>query len=341
MTAKMNRTVDEDDISRVLMQMDRMKKQRLDDTEATTAAASVSAIGTNTPMTLLVDIRQAISDQSKLITQHQDLVLQQMEESRKMHSETIAYMQEMSELLRRAPVAATSTYQLPVRTGGSGGANTPDDAPAVYYHLGDVVSDGPKVMACMLIQLERISSRNMGNTPGMPLDTVAMELKDWVSVVKSIAKAESSTTERTGKLTIPKITSTEAQYVLNIVTSPTKGRNVMCKAEHFNDITTTCPAMTGCMEEIRTRILRCPGLIGMQRARSLASIPFPYVDDNGDVIRIEPTKKELGSIVIADRVSKLNVPQKEVYITCILRDNDRPITAVEKAAEYSTKRAVM
>lgn len=337
----MDRTVNQDDISRVLMQMDRMKKQELDDTEAAVAAASVSAIGTNTPMTLLVDIRQAISDQTKAMLRGQDIMLQQMEESKRMHSETIAYMQEMSDLLRRAPTAVAPTYQLPLRTGGTGGATTPDAATPVYYHQGDIVNDGPKVMACMLIQLERISSRNMGSTPGMPLDTVAMELKDWVSVIKSIAKAESTVTERTGKLTIPKITSSEAQHILNIVTSPTKGRNVMCKAEHFNDITTNCPAMTGCMEEIRTRILRCPGVIGMQRARSLAHIPFPYVDDNGDVIKVEPTKKELGSVIMADKVSRLNVPQREVYITCILRDGDRPITAAEKAADYSTKRTTI
>lgn len=336
----MDRTANQDDITRALLNFDRMKKQQLDNIEADAAAASVSAIGTNTPMTLLVDVRQAITEQTKVLMRTQEIMLQQIEESKRMHSESIAYMQELSELLRRAPTV-TPTYQLPIR----GGSNTPthasDVAAPVYYHQSDIVNDGPKVMACLLIQLERISSRNMGVTPGMALDTVAMELKDWVSVIKSIAKADSRVTERSGSLTLPKISSTEAQYVLNIVTSPTKGRTIMCKAEHFSDIATNCPAMTGCMEEIRIRILRCPGVIGMQRARSLASIPFPYVDDNGDLIRAEPSKKEIGSMVVTDKVMKLNVIQREVYIISILRDGERPMVAAERATGYSTKRAAM
>lgn len=336
----MNRTVNNDDISRVLAQMDRMKKDEADIAEATAAAASVSAIGTNTPMTLLIDIRQAIGDQTDVLKRNQQVMIQQMEQSEKMHSESIAYMQELSELLRRTPVA-TLPHHLPTRLGTSTGNNTPEDVAIMYYHQGDVVDTNMKLMACMLIQLERISSRNMGPVAGATLDTVSMELKDWVSVIKSITKADCNVTDKPGKLSLPKITSTEGQYVLNVMTSPTKGRNVMCKGEHFNDIATNCPAMTGCMEEIRIRILRCPGVIGMQRALALASIPFPYIDDNGDVIRVDVAKKGLGSSVLADKVSRLNVPQRDVYITCILRDGDRPMIAAGKGADYSTKRTTI
>ena len=60
-----DRSVNMDDVARVLAQMDRKKKHDAAASEAAVSAACASAIGSNTPMTLLVDIRQALGDQTK------------------------------------------------------------------------------------------------------------------------------------------------------------------------------------------------------------------------------------------------------------------------------------
>jgi hypothetical protein len=338
----MDRTVSQDDITRVLAEMDRKKKKESDDADTMAASESVSAIGTNTPMTLLIDIRQAIGDQTEVLRKNQELMIYQMEEAKRMHTEAIAYMQEMSTLLRQPPMSAVGPMQqLSLGPSGQGTINTMDNGNKKWYHVGTEVDNSNKMMACLLIQLERIASRNMGSRQGSTLDTKAMELKDWVSVIKAVAKAESTVTDREGKLTIPKITSSEGQHVMNIVASPTPGRHVMCKPEHFNDITTNCPGITGCLEEIRIRILKCPGVIGRQRAKALASIPYPYIDENQDIIQNEVTNKEIGNTIVIGKVDKLNVPQTDIYVSQILKYNQRPMIAVETATEYSTKRTTL
>jgi len=334
--------VSQDDITRVLAEMDRKKKKESDDADTLAASESVSAIGTNTPMTLLIDIRQAIGDQTEVLRKNQDLIVYQMEEAKRMHTESIAYMQEMSMLLRQAPISSIApAQQSSLGSIGSSRVNIPDSTSKKWYHVGTEVDNSNKMMACLLIQLERIASRNMGSKQGSTLDTKAMELKDWVSVIKAVAKAESTVTDREGKLAIPKITSSEGQYVMNIVASPTPGRHIMCKPEHFNDVTVNCPGITGCLEEIRIRILKCPGVVGRQRARALASIPYPYIDENQDIIQNEVTNKEIGNAIVIGKVDKLNVPQTEIYVSQILKHNQRPMVAVETAAEYSTKRTTL
>lgn len=337
----MDRSINKDDVTRVLAEMDRMKKRETDEAEAAAAIESAAAMGTNTPMTLLMDIRQAISDQTDVLRESQKLMVFQMDESKRMHNETIAYMQEISQLARQSPMSMIpSTSQSFIATTNNSRIGTPDDDDK-RYHFNTVVDKNHQMMACLLIQLEQMASRNMGTKQGSALDTTSMELKDWVSVVKSAAKAESSITAKEGKLELPKTTSTEGQHVLNIVTSPSPGRHIRCKPEHFNDISVNCPGITGCLEELRLRILKCPGVVGRRRAKVLASIPFPYVNENGDIIQAEVSNKEIGNSIVIGKVEKLNVPQKDIYMSQILKHNQRPMIAVETAAEYSTKRTTM
>lgn len=330
----MDRTINNDDVARVLAEMDRKKKAEENAEENSIASQAASALGTNTPVTLLMDIRQAISDLTSVVSRQQDYVLQQMEAAERRHKETLAYMQQLSDSIVKLSYQPQSS--MPIRSTKPNVAT--EITESSYYHGGVEIKNSHQMMACVLIQLERLISRNVPAPDSGSLDTISMDIKEWTAVLRGVCKAESSITSKSGKLALPAISQTESTFVLGVVTAPTHGRNVMCKPDHISEIIHNCPGVAGCIEEVRVRILKCPGLVGYQRALSLASIKFPYVNPDGSLAIVPVSIKEIGSRSVMDKVAALNNPQKELYITQILRDNERPMKAVMEATNYTTKR---
>lgn len=317
----MDRSVHADDIARALQNMDRAKKNEDDIIEAETALKAASSIGTNTPVTLLIDIRQSLGDLTDAVKVQQDLMRLQMEDSRRMHKESLAFMKELTDAVNKAQISSMSahTWQPGVRM-----SVEPEGAQR-YYHNGDVITMPAHVMACVLIHLERTASKSMTYPQTGTPDTMVMGLKEWVTVVNAVSKAQSVQTSSSGKLTLPKMSTEEVRYVLGIFASTVESRVVSTKPEHFSDIVSHCPGFTGCMEEIRQRMSKCPGLIGQQRSTSLASLEFPYV--KGDALMFHPKPPKVGSKVVFDIALKFTAKQKDSYASYILRDGMAPLAA--------------
>lgn len=326
----MNNTISQDDISHVLMNMDRKKKDERDTAEAYTSSRVTSAIGTNTPMTLLIDIRQSMGELVDAIKTQQEIISHQMQEQQRMHMETIAYIQQLTDAVVKT--SAQAPVRLPAHDLRQ---SIESQVRQDYYHGKDKITTSAHVFACIFIHLERMISRSTSYQGSTALDTTIMELKDWANVVKAVTNAESRQTETQGKLELPKVTSEECKHVLSILASTVPGRGVSSKAEHFSDMAAFCPAVISCTEEIRCRILKCPGLLGQQKSSALMSIEFPYAKD-GVILFVKKIPKSLGSRTVLDSVLKLSSKRRDLYAGYILRDLEVPINAVTRAEEYKS-----
>lgn len=322
----MDKTVREDDIARAIRNMDRAKRSEVEAAEASTALKVASSMGTNTPITLLVDIRQSMGELTEAVKVQQELTKLQINEDKRMHMESLAFMKELTDVMSKMQVAPMSAYNRPLATRTS----VETEVPQRYYHGSDAVSMSAHVIACVLIHLERTASKSMTYTQTGAPDTMVMGLKDWAAVVNAVSKAESTQTPAPGKLVLPKMSSEEVKYVLGTFASTVESRVVSTKPAHFSDICAHCPGVTGCIEEVRLRMSKCPGLIGQQRSISLASLEFPYVKE--DALIINPKPPKLGSKVVFDMVLKFTAKQKEAYASYILKDGMIPLNASRAVA---------
>jgi len=266
----MDNTIKEEQIQNVLRNFDRQKHQEVNTRASLRSLEVVSAIGTDTPLTVLVDIRQLLIEVSNEARQNRELLLQSHELNQKHHRESLGYLQQLSDDIRSTHQSAA--VQLPMRQAVSNSQSSGD----AYYYRGDEIKTTQSLVGCILLHIDAAVSKLTPIEIGS-MDTTVMELKDWTAAVRILKDADSSMTPHTGVLKLPNFNSTESRYSLNIVANPVQGRVTVCKLEHISDIVTTCPGIMNCVEEIRLRILECPGIISATRAKRLASVSYPFV----------------------------------------------------------------
>ena len=331
----MDHTIKPENIAAVLRDFDRKKEHESIVESSNTSLEVVSAIGTETSLTVLIDIRRLMSE-LLIATKESTTELQlqrQIDEQR--HKETLGYLEQISDRIQS--VGGRSVSQLVVRPGSSTTGSTNISSGVSFYYRGDEIKTVQSVIGCILLHLDNMISRTLLSDIG-EMDTTVMELRDWTAVVRILKDADSSTTAHTGVLKLPKFDATETKHAINIIASPTSGRTTVCKTEHITDMLKSCSGIMGCVDEIRNRALQCPGILSPNRYYRLASISFPYVT-NENTLNLQHTTEvqSAGSKVVLDRVKQMVEQQKKIYVNEILKNNSKPLTAANTALSTSKK----
>ena len=137
-----DRTLPTHNIQEGLKNFDRKKEsQRRDDANAEALNIS-SAIGTETPMTVLIDIRQCICELTNVIRKsNEDAALREEDASRR-HNEVLAYISDIGDTLRKHRPESQG------HTVGASRAQTPSkQEQREYYYGGDKLSTKNAVVA--------------------------------------------------------------------------------------------------------------------------------------------------------------------------------------------------
>lgn len=326
----MDSTVRPEQIAEVLRNFDRKKEQIVNTETSERSLEAVSAIGTDTPLTVLIDIRQLLTEISNEVRLTNEILRQSNEYGSSRHREVLGYLQQVSDSIRTSQ--SISTAQIPLRpsTETSGSSES-------YYYRGDQIKTVHSVLGCIFLHLDAMVSKLSPSEAGS-VDTAVMELKDWAGTVRILKEAESTCTPHNGILKLPSFTSTECKYALNVIASPTQGRAVFCKLEHMSDLMSTCPGIMNCIEEIRIRAVRCPGILSASRAKRMASISYPFITMENSINITEPNPKMVGSKIVLERVRAMNLPQKKIYVNEILKNGTKPMNASRIATEQSEKK---
>ena len=313
-----------EDIATVLRDFDRKKERDLNAVSSAKTMEVVSSIGVETPITVLVDIRQLLHQLVAESKTTNALLERQIESAEKHHREVLAYSQQISDTIRSTSLSAKSQIAV--------GSGTPPIERQVdsFYFRGDQISTGVAVIGCILMHIDSMVLRSLPAEVG-DMDTTVMEL-----ILKS---ASSNSTAHVGLLNLPSFNSTETKYALNVISSPTQGRAVVCRTEHIADLVNTCPGIMNCVEEIRNRALECPGILSPLRYQRLGLVSYPYVSKEGALNMSNAARSRVaGSKVVVDRVRAMTEPQKKIYANEILSNKVKPMAAAKKASEYSSKK---
>lgn len=321
----MDKTLQPGNIQDVLRNFDRKKDSEKRGDAAAQALNIASAIGTETPMTLLVDIRQCICDLIGVVKRSTEEAETREARSECKHNEVLAYMSEISTSLQKLQ---DSTHTPTPTT-----SLTPRDAKREqreYYYGSDRLATKDSVIGCVLMQVYNVAARHGSSGTFQQTDAVLMELRHWSSLVSIVSQAESVITDVAGKLTLPKQTSHESMTASELVASTKPGRNTSCKLEHLAILQDDCPSVVSAVKEVKDRIVACPGLISPSRHRCLASILFPFITRDGS-LNTSPIESQRGPTkVVLDAVSKLNIPQKKQYASKVLGNRAKPLVAAKE-----------
>lgn len=325
----MDNTINPEEIANVLKQFDRHKQAEEYDTTSTNSREIVSSIGTDTPITVLLDIRQLITElltETKVLNEKIDF---QQELNEKRHKESLAFMFEMSKSVSRNNITHTPIVSSQPRS------SFPTEHAATYYYKGDEIKTSQSVIGCILIHLVNLTSKTLSVSNDVS-DVTVMELKDWASAVTILREVDSANTPNSGVLQLPKIGSTESQYALSIIAAPVAGRITILKCEHIAQLVANCSTVVKCVEEIRLRATKCPGIIGSSRLRILSAIEYPYVTNDGVLNIVAHSPRPIGSAVIHEKIKSMNINQKKIYAQLILRNGKKPVVALNEAFQSDT-----
>lgn len=90
----------------------------------------------------------------------------------------------------------------------------------------------------------------------------------------------------------------------------------------------------GQVEEIRKRLVKCPGLVNANKTLALAQLRYPYVTPEGVLnINTEGGGTKVTQVVV-NLVKSMNQPQRTAYATAVLK-GERPIVAANAVPRKS------
>ncbi len=327
----MDNRVREEDIRDTLRRFDRRKESERRGKSSTDALNVASAVGTETPVTLLADIRQCICELTDVIKNSNDEARAREESSVQRHSQVLAFMCDIGETLRKQQGGLYTPTSARTPTSIAGKQEQRE-----YFYGGDKLSTKNAVTGCVLMQLYNVAIRQMSGNNYHQIDATPMELKHWSTLVSVVVEADSNITNTKGKLVLPKQTSSESVTASELVASTVEGRNTSCKLEHLRTLQDECPSVAAAVNEVKERIVACPGLISPSRFRCLASISFPFITRDGTLNTSGIDLQKGGTKVIIDAVSRLNIPQRKQYAMRVLRDNVKPLVAAKEIEKVKT-----
>lgn len=331
-------TIDPDDIARVLKQFDRRKQDEERVQTAETARKVASGLGTHTPTTLLADIRQCMVDMTSAVRENTRALEVNREESAKQHREQIAFLSKISEEIKMMPAGLAPW--------GAGASSTAgDSSKEAFYYGSSKISSGVGLIGCILMQLDSLISRS-GAVPDPPGgDSVDMQLKNWSTAVQIVSGVTVSSgtvmgLESLGSITLPAPKSPTTYEALKIVGSTVEGRHPVFTSTQLSQLVSKCQTVMSTVDEVRRRLLLCPGLLSIGRYSRLARVSYPFADEMGQLSIASDPSCRIPSRDTFIRVLKLKQDQKKAYVSGILAAGKKSIMALIEAESVTQTTSV-
>lgn len=310
-----------------ILDMDRRKVQDEVASAAKSGLDAAASIGTETPMVILRDIRRCIVDLSELIREREQSEQEREIQAERRHNEMIATLQRI-------------TIQASAASGGSRSSVSRESIGSVngaeekrfFYHYHTKITTGAQIVSIVLMQLDKVLE-NSGQLPtDASSDAVILDIKGWSSPIIKIAAAESAVTSNKLKLELPKLSQQETTDALNIVSSTIQGRGQSFRIADMSTLQEKCAGLLGIVEEVRQRIIKCPGMIPEGRRTRMAYLKWPYMTREGELnVGMVSSEFVRAGPLVTDGVPKLKDDAKKFYISEVLGKGTAPILAFNKA----------
>lgn len=233
--------------------------------------------GVSTPYNLLLTMTAEVRELRKVQDEHMrqtaavvsalhqqnEMLAQQLETSR-------AQTETLSALLRALDRPMSLGAMSPAVPSTPTGRRTSVANERAYYCEGEKVSTGPGVVAVVLLQIVNVvTDEYMSVTHPTVTNDNPLTFKELRSVVDAAAKVAPS-------IELPKLSSVTTQSALRYVCSTDPSIPTRCTASHIADVSRECSQVASTVEQVRTRLLECEGVLGPYQHICLSYVTYPY-----------------------------------------------------------------
>lgn len=277
-----------------------------------------SSIGTETPLGVLVEIREG---QSRL--------LESLKALNDTHREKEANDQRRHEqmctiLLSIAERGGETHHVTTVGPSTSFSTNQPSQKMCNYYG-GYAISSGTYLIACILLHIDNMLQAHPRFKKIQSSDSTHMDVKDWYNVCTTVFNGDK---QSKAGLRMPKPGDEDFREAVRMVASPVSGRRPTCDTSHLKLLLSKCPAIMTTVEWMRTAMLKCTGLISPERSCRFRLIKHPFVTEESELsVQESPTLRMPNRWFHQDVVNMKATPRKE-YVKLVLQESMRPAEAI-------------
>lgn len=277
-----------------------------------------SSIGTETPLGVLVEIREG---QSRVLSSIKDLIDTYKEsdaKAQRRHEEMCTILLGIAERDRSSSQVTTKTSSVSLPQG---------DAPSRSgsYYGGSLISNGNYLIACILMHIDNMLRDHPRFRKLAATDSTHMDVKDWYNICTTVFNADKDS--KMG-LRIPKPGDQDFREAITMVASPVSGRRPACDASHLTLLISTCPAIMTTVEWMRVAILKCTGLLSPERTCRFKLIKYPFVTEDSELLVADTTVLRMPNKWFHQDVLKMKAAQKKKYAELVLKDSIKPIDAI-------------
>lgn len=305
-----------------IVQMDRRKVEEEVTTEARSALDVAASIGTETPLIILRDIRKCLVDLSNVMQESiQDRHAVELRNEER-HREMLATLQQLSiqpSFTSSVPVSSMSRLSLSGKS---------MEIKQEYYYGGEAIKTGFNIIGLVLLQMDAVASGcsyipNVGTSDG-----VIMDLKKWSSAVSIVYSCESNVTPMKS-IVLPKLSDAQVKAALSKCASTENGRVTVFRVPELAAVCDSSPDLMAVVNEVKIRIVKCPGLISEDKRLRMAYVDNPITDRDSS-LKVVATAPQRASAVVISIVSKLNHTSKKQYVQLILENKSHALSAAQK-----------
>lgn len=317
-------TMDVNALRDAVSDMDRRKVREEVSSAAKSSLDAAASIGAETPMVILRDIRRCILDVEAMMADNERNEDAREQRAEQRHQELIATLQQLTIQSQPDP----GNYRRSTSRASIGSISEKRQ----FYENDTEIKTGAQVVALILMRLDKVL-QNSGQLPDSGTkDAVILDLKGWTSPVLKVSAVESIVTSNRTKIVMPKPSQVETITALDIVASTEMGRPQTVRVTDIVRLQQSCPAMMGILEEIRQRIMKCPGIIPEGRRERMSHLKFPYTtrEQELNVVAIPSDYLKAGPLV-TDSVPKLKDVAKKLYVSEVLEKGTAPIIAYNRS----------
>lgn len=265
---------------------------------ALNAQSVAAAIGAETPVTILSDLRDVQCKTLDMLVQMRDLSIEHERNKDVRHKEVCTLLMGLMSKSSHSTLDGTGIGQSLSSNSSTGKQD--------YYYGNTRMGSGVHSISCVLMHLDTMLAEHPQFNGIQNSDTTYMDIKEWHTITTTVLRADKLGADA---LRIPKPSEEDFKAVCRLMAATAIGRRPKCEPSHVKTLMTTAPGVLNAANWVREALLQCKGILSPEREYRFKHLLYPFVDEETELSLEPETRKVLNNRRLHRDVSALKVTQ--------------------------------
>lgn len=305
--------IEEDDLKARILSISKKSQADRDRDSAGRARGIASAIGTETPATVLPDIRDINNNVLRVLEQIRDVQLEAENNAAIRHKELCTLL-----------VGVIDSGSVKGGVQHDNLTHASSHTTGKYYYGPTCLNSGVHAISCVMTHLDIMTTEHPAFSKIQNSDSTFMDMKDWHVLVGYVLNANKSA--KAG-LRVPRPSDEDFKIVCKTLAASAVGRRPKCQPHSIRSLLTECPGIMNTVEWTRRALISCRGVLSPEREHRFSHIVHPFINEDSDLAVVDHVIGKLHSRTYHRTIYELKSHKKKEYMRLILEDEVPYLTA--------------